>query len=282
MISFLPCRQNFSRAVALITLNGILLACNNNPVVDPVDKQDQRITKVITAHYFRNKPPQAPGGVEQIITYQGIPFYLSYRIQVRYTYDQQKRLTQTYGTDFDYPGDSLSALGNEIIQYTGNKITYTNQRVFPLTPVTYTLNPDGYISDNRTYDSDGHLLEQKESSFLTRRTIQDGNVVNQVTETDFDRAISTFEYDLLHRSLPDPLVAQHGKPSRNLVLKTTSVNESLSRMQVLLPNRGVQVFSYEFDEKGRVSQQTLYIGDNTFVDQPIHWSKIEVATFEYN
>lgn len=279
-MNFLPHpRQSVWTVILITTLSVLFWACQPAPGLDP---PVPRLTQTITAYYFKDRPPRAPGGVTQSLTYQTIPFYASYRTQTRFTYDPQQRITQVKTTDADYPNDSLSALGNVTFQYTGNTITLTNLKVSPVLPLTYSLTPAGYISEHRRYDSEGYLVAQQETLFLTRQTILAGNIRERVTEDAIGRMTTSYEYDLLKRSLPDPYVAQHGRSSRNLVVKATSVGESFTGVAPVMANRTTQVYEYALNADGTIRQQTVYIGENFAADQPIGWYRIEVTTFGYN
>ncbi|SFF40190.1 hypothetical protein [Spirosoma endophyticum] len=247
-----------------------LAACTPNPAVTP-DEPAYFLAKVATTYYFEPANVYLPNPT---ITYQTTLFKQAARSEDLFRYDEQKRLINRKAINPDRPDDTYSYNGEWEYAYTNNQLLKTYLNLSPRSPSTYPLNSQGYVASGN-YDSDGILLSKG-------RTIVEGNIVKEVLGGGQDgTTTTTYEYDLTKRSLPNPYVAEQGRPSRNLVTKSTQVYQSVNNMPAVMPDKIVIVYSYEFDAQGQVVKQIAYEERTTSSNVNALQPELRINTFSF-
>ena len=249
-----------------------LTACTPDPAVTPTEP-DNLLAKVATTYYLE---PTNASVSNPSITFQNTLFQQAGRSEDFFRYDEQKRLINRKAVNPDRPDDGYSYNGEWEYAYSDNQLLKTYLNLSPRTPSAYPLNERGYLA-NGTYDPDGRLLSQGS----LQQTIVDGNVIKQVLSGQSGTSTTTYEYDLTKRSLPNPYVVEQGRPSRNLVTKSTEVYQSATAMPAVMSDKKVIVYRYEFDAQGLVAKQTAYEEQTTSSDQTAHRRELRVTTFNF-
>lgn len=263
----------------LITAFLLVGACRKEPALSPLDPQDLVLIKKVTASYLEvNATMVRP---DQPIFYQDIAFYSQVRGQTVYRYDAQRRLTYVETRNPDRP-DYTYEWGDVSLDYTDNQLIYTNRCISPLFPVTYKLNSQGYTTNHNTYDQDGHLTFRQDGPNATvKQTIVDGNITQRIEQNTIGRKTTTYEYDMTKVGPPDPEKALWGRPSRNLVVKKTEIDESFSGVASIWPDRRVTTYSYTFDALGRPASQTALTELSLQPSSTSLGRELRITTFEY-
>ena len=247
---------------------------------------DLRLVKQLTDRYYGPIPFQLPASSFQTITYQNIPFYyspLTSQSQDVYQYDDQRRLIRTDANTPNSPQDTYTYFGQATYGYQDNQLIYTNLRSLPLTPTAYALTDQGYVAPNSVYDPDGYLLSRQEGAGgQTTQRIVEGNIVQRVYETSAFRQTITYEYDLTRPGLPNPTVAQAGRSSRNLVVKTTDEYAYASQVPSIVANRVVTIYTYEFDAQGVVKRQFAFSESNRQPDPTVLGRELRISEFTFS
>lgn len=268
------------RAVLVLVTSSLLVgACSKEPALSPPDPQDLVLVKKVTASFTESKPTMVRP--DQPIFYQDIAYYSLTRGQTVYRYDAQRRLTYVEIRNPDRP-DYTYDWGDASLDYTDNQLIYTNRRVSPLSPVTYKLNSQGYTTTYNTYDQDGYMTFRQDGPNATvKQTIVDGNVTERIEQNTIGRKTTTYAYDMAKIGLPDPEKALWGRPSRNLVVKKTEVDESFSGVASGWPDRSVTTYSYTFDALGRPDKQTALTEVSLQPRPAILDRYLRITTFTY-
>jgi len=267
------------RLFVLLTTVLIAGACRKESAPTPAKSQEWLLVKKVTAEYNSSRTTDTT--TVRPLSYQNTVFYPLSRSQQVYQYDAQRRLTYVQSRNPDRP-DYTYEWGDVSLEYAGNQLIYTNRRVYPLSPATYDLNSQGYITQYNTYDKEGYLVFRQDGPNATvKQTIAGGNVVQKIAQNSVSRVTTTYEYDLTRPGLPHPEMAFWGRPSRNLLVKTTEIYESFSGVPSIWPNRHVTTYRYEFDELGRPRQQTAFVERSLLPDPTVMWRELRVSTLEY-
>ncbi|SFF40175.1 hypothetical protein [Spirosoma endophyticum] len=263
----------------LMGLGLFLTACHREPALNPNDPEELLLTKQVTARYRLASQPNVTFGLP--LTYKGVTFYPITRQQYVYQYDDKKRLVSVSARNPDRL-EYTYEWGDESYAYADNQLIYTNLRVFPLIPTSYPLTPLGYIVSNNTYDQYGYLTYRQDGpKASTTQTIVAGNIVKEVYQDAISRLTTEYEYDLSRSGLPNPVKIMWGRPSRNLVTKTVQTNESFTGVAPILPDHSVTTYAYEFDEQGRVKQQTAYIESSLLANPNVVDRELQISVFEF-
>ncbi len=263
----------------LMGLGLFLTACHREPALNPNDPEELLLTKQVTARYRLTSQPNVAFGLP--LTYKGVTFYPITRQQYVYHYDNKKRLVSVSARNPDRL-DYTYEWGDESFAYADNQLIYTNLRVFPLTPVSYSLTQLGYVISKNTYDQDGYLIYRQDGpKASTTQTIVAGNIVKEVYQDAVSRLTIAYEYDVSRPGLPNPVKVLRGRPSRNLVVKATQTLESFSSVAPIMPDHSVTTYTYEFDEQGRVKQQTAYIESSLLPNPNVVDRELQISVFEF-
>lgn len=263
----------------LVTASLLVGACNREPAPSSLDPQDLVLVRKVTASFIESNATMVRP--DQPIFYQDIPFYSLVRSQTVYRYDAQRRLTYVEVRNPDRP-DYTYDWGDVSLDYTDSKLTYTNRRIAPLSPVTYNLNSQGYATTYNTYDQDGYMTFRQDGPNATvKQTIVDGNIMQRIEQNTIGRKTTTYTYDLAKMGLPDPEKALWGRPSQNLVVKKTEVDESFTGVASGWPDRSVTTYSYTFDAVGRPDKQTA-LTEASLQPSPVSLGRyLRITTFVY-
>ncbi|WP_461085889.1 hypothetical protein [Spirosoma flavus] len=268
----------------LLTMAALLTgACSREPAPTPLDPQDLLLVKKVTASYQGSGTTKirSDTATAQSILYQNVVFYPLTRSQDIYRYDTQRRLTYIETRNPDRP-DYTYEWGDVSYEYTNNQLIYTNRRVFPLFPTPFDLNAQGYAINYNTYDQNGYLVFRQDGPNSTvKQTVVNGNIVQRIAQNPTSRTTTTYEYDLTKLGLPNPEKVLWGRPSRNLLMKTTELYESFNGVASIWPDRRVTMYRYEFDGLGRPSQQTAFVELNLRPNPAVVWRELQVSTLDY-
>lgn len=268
------------RAIFVLVTTSLLVgACSKEPALSPLDSQDVVLVKKVTASYLEaNATMVRP---DQPIFYQDIAYYSQVRGQTVYRYDAQRRLTYVESRNPDRP-DYTYEWGDVSLDYTENQLVYTNRRISPLSPVTYTLNSQGYTTIYNTYDRDGYMTFRQDGPNATvKQTIVDGNITQRIEQNTIGRKTTTYAYDMTKMGLPDPEKALSGRPSRNLVVQKTETDESFSGVASIWPDRRVTTYYYTFDALGRPDSQTALTESSLSSSSTRVGRELRISTFSY-
>jgi len=274
-----PFRSALYRINALVWLLGLLFLAACDKQTSPSPGESAWLIAKEATRIYQQIPAGGPARPQSLsATYQNQVFYYAGQSQDTYRYDDQKRLTNRKATNPDRPDDGYSYNGEWTYRYTDNQLLVTYLNLSPRLPSAYPLNPQGYV-DSGSYDADGRLVSSTDG--LVQQTLVEGNIVKQVVKSDYSLTTTTFEYDLTKQSLPNPFVVQQGRPSRNLLTKSTQITESLIGMPAVLPDKRVILYRYEFDAQGRVSQQTAYEESTILSDPQAFRRELRITTYDF-
>ncbi len=269
----------FRALLVLVTASLLVGACSKEPALSPPDPQDLVLVKKVTASYLEADATMVRP--DQPIFYQDVAYYSQVRGQTVYRYDAQRRLTYVENRNPDRP-DYTYEWGDVSLDYADNQLIYTNRRVSPLSPVTYKLNSQGYTTTYNTYDQDGYMTFRQDGPNATvKQTIVDGNITQRIEQNTVGRKTTTYAYDLAKIGLPDPEKALWGRPSRNLIVNKTEVDESFSGVASGWPDRRVTTYSYTFDALGRPDSQTALTESSLSSSAMRVGRELRISAFSY-
>lgn len=187
-----------------------------------------------------------------------------------YAFDGQKRVTSA-----NYDGDI------QTVTYSGNQASYTyfDEEAQQNVTIPMTVDANGHVTSymidgetyTQTYNADGQLLTSNLGGEVITYGYTDGNLTSRVSSVSSTTYTFTYMTDKFETRY-DGENSLFGHPSKNL----------LSQAKAFYPGGGfnTRTYSYEFDNKNRVVQETETYRD-TDADGNEGTPFVYVSTYTY-
>lgn len=187
----------------------------------------------------------------------GETFRLTTTKKSTFSYDDQGRITSEFNV---YPAGVVDTIRYE---YSNNRVTIntttkTAREVIQRMQIE-PLNNQGFspsrpFSSTATYDNNGYLLSLKNEA-VTATKIVNGNILESVfiPSASTPSFITTSQFDTAKLGLP-PIRRFYGRDYRNLLVKSIIDQKTGS---FITPSVYTSSYTYLFDQKGRVTRQTM-------------------------
>lgn len=286
---------SFTTITTIVSLS--VVACTDHLISQPPQPSESCHVVQIT---LKTLAPILP--FSENLEYGDSTYRLGTNDVLKFQYDQQGRINQATKEYTVTPNSNYKST----YEYLPDQILTTRQ--YPSSSSSNSsgnliFNSQGYISGGNgttySYDSNGYLINRKILNATVAYTIKDKNLVS-TEENDYSpingtrQVLSYYDYDFTKPNFPaayespyylvstgdQSLVPYLGKPSQNLLIKTTSYATATNKDGKVFKTVTVGQYTYFYNERGSI-KRILSVYTNQLLPNGRTSTNIEVYDYDY-